>query len=107
MDPPSSLNYKCCDTKMVPDFTSVRSLELDKSVYENLLSRVLSLAKRVIRHEKECGGNEGVLAQLLQSNTLQMLTPEKLLVVRRVLSAVCTSDLGVTIEKLLQLIVEN
>lgn len=89
-----------CDDEAVPPYVSVRNFESVHYTNNTLLGRVLALAHRVVQEE---GGEDGVLAQILRHNPLHLLTPDKLLLVRRVLSAVCATDMSATVEKLLNL----
>ncbi|AJK91807.1 ORF145 [Spodoptera frugiperda granulovirus] len=94
------MEFVNCDEEEVPQYVSVRNYESVRYTNNTLLGRVLALARRVVQEE---GGEDGVLAQILRHNPLHLLTPDKLLLVRRVLSAVCTTDMSATIEKLLHL----
>lgn len=96
-------DYVECDGENVQEFVSVRNFENVHYVNNSLLGRVLALAKRVIQEDDE----DGLLAQILRHNPLHLLTPDKLLLVRRVLAAMCRTDVSSTVDKLLHLLVEK
>ncbi|AKR17479.1 hypothetical protein [Mocis latipes granulovirus] len=98
--------YIECDAKAVPEFVSVRSCESEQYTNNGLLNRVLSMARRVVIEEEQRGEHDGVLAQILRHNPLHLLSPDKLVLARRLLSAVLSSDLSDAIDRLLQLLLD-
>ncbi|AQQ80419.1 ORF153 [Betabaculovirus altermyunipunctae] len=93
-----------CDASNVPEYVSVRRCESVNYTNNSLLGRALALARRAIQDDND---GDGVLAQILRHNPLHLLTPDKLLIVRRVLSSVCSSDMSATIDRLLRLLLDK
>lgn len=102
-----TMEYVECDAESVPDFLSVRSCETERYTNNSLLGRVLSMARRVVEEEELRGDYDGVLAQILRHNPLHMLSPDKLLLARRLLSAILSSDLSGAIDRLLHFLLDN
>lgn len=103
-EPSTSTGFVECDMDEVPTFVSVRSCETTNYTNNSLLGRVLAMARRVMLEDE---GEDGLLAQIFRNNPLHLLTPEKLLLVRRILATMCTADMSRTVEKLLNLLSEK
>lgn len=103
-EPSTSTGFVECDMDEVPTFVSVRSCETTNYTNNSLLGRVLAMARRVMLEDE---GENGLLAQIFRNNPLHLLTPEKLLLVRRILATMCTADMSRTVEKLLNLLSEK
>ncbi|AAF05295.1 ORF181 [Xestia c-nigrum granulovirus] len=99
--------YVECDAESVPEFVSVRSCETERYTNNSLLGRVLSMARRVVEQEELRGDHDGVLAQILRHNPLHMLSPDKLLLARRLLTAILSSDFSTAIDRLLHFLLDN